>query len=603
MDNAELLKITGRGWKVFPCGTDKKPLTQHGFLDASSDLTQIEAWRKKFPGALWGIACQDSGFFAVDLDVPNGPETWKKWTEEHGKPPAGPIQKTPSGGWHLLYKLPEIRIPNNSGKLAAGVDLRSTGYICTGAGYVWGKDGKGISAPLPEAPDWLLKKIEALTIPKQPAGIEGSQSIPEINPTEAAGFWLAKALQKAYVGNRNQTGFDLACQLRDTGLAYNQAERIIIQYAANVPGTDYSEAEALASLQSAYNGTPREPAKLPIRKDVPMPEPPEPEYPPDFYPQEEPRRYTVRNAAYALEPQPPIDYLVDRLIIPAGIHMFFGNPGAKKTYSLLSMSVCAALGKNWLGYTTRKAKVLWIDEESGEDHMARRLGEAIRGELGNENTPIEFVCLAGWQLDDKTDPEILRMLIEERQADIVIIDALADVMGGDENTVKDVRPVFLNLKRIADKTKAAIIVIHHSNKLGGYRGSSFILGNVDLMVHVKSEDGGQFIDFKTEKVRHGEKQTWSARAVWEDNEFYLQSEATKKHAESLSPSETFVIKYLKEHGDSTVSIIASNADVCSDVAAKRAVYTLANSGLTERKNPGGKQSIYGLTEKGKALEV
>ena len=226
-----------------------------------------------------------------------------------------------------------------------------------------------------------------------------------------------------------------------------------------------------------------------------------------------------------------------------------------------------------------------------------------RGELGDENTQIEFVCLAGWQLDGKVDPEILRMLIEERQADIVIIDALADVMSGDENTVKDVRPVFLNLKRIADKTKAAIIVIHHSNKLGGYRGSSFILGNVDLMVQVKSEDGSDFVNFKTEKVRHGEKQSWSARAIWDNDEFYLQSEAIQKPVISFSPSESFVIKYLKEHGESTVSIIASNADGCSDIAAKRAVYKLANSGLTERKNPGGKQSIYGLTEAGKALEI
>ncbi len=67
--------------------------------------------------------------------------------------------------------------------------------------------------------------------------------------------------------------------------------------------------------------------------------------------------------------------------------------------------------------------------------------------------------------------------IRDVDAKLVIIDALADVMaGGDENSVKDTQPVFMQLRKIAEETGAAILVIHHVNKMGDYRGSTAIPG-------------------------------------------------------------------------------------------------------------------------------
>ena len=49
-------------------------------------------------------------------------------------------------------------------------------------------------------------------------------------------------------------------------------------------------------------------------------------------------RYTVRNAAYALQPQPPIEYLIDKLVTSCSVNVFFGEPGSKKTYILVAFS-------------------------------------------------------------------------------------------------------------------------------------------------------------------------------------------------------------------------------------------------------------------------
>ena len=142
------------------------------------------------------------------------------------------MQTTPGGGWHFIFRLPfDVVIPNNAGKLAVGVDLRSNGYICTGEpGYKWINAG-GINRPLVDAPAWLLEQIDKLNPHKQQA----AQLPPVIEVEGLAGFFLEKAIQSAPVGNRNNTGFDLACQLRDSGLSEMEARKYLIEFASRVP--------------------------------------------------------------------------------------------------------------------------------------------------------------------------------------------------------------------------------------------------------------------------------------------------------------------------------------------------------------------------------
>lgn len=250
--------LAGRGWFVFPCKPDKTPYTAHGFKDASTAQAQVARWWAEHPDALIGIACAMSGFFVVDVDIP---PSWndfeRKYSEGYWTP--GPMQKTPGGGWHFLFRLPlNITVPNNAGKLAVGVDLRSHGYICTGEpGYSWINDG-GISRPLVDAPAWLLEQIDKLN----PHEAQAAQIPPVIKVEGLPGYFLEKAVQAARVGNRNNTGFDLALQLRDSGLSELQARPFMIEYAARVPQElrhQYSQVEALASLKVAYSRPARPP--------------------------------------------------------------------------------------------------------------------------------------------------------------------------------------------------------------------------------------------------------------------------------------------------------------------------------------------------------
>jgi RecA-family ATPase len=315
---------------------------------------------------------------------------------------------------------------------------------------------------------------------------------------------------------------------------------------------------------------------------------------------QEPQRFIIRNAAYALQPQLPMRYIVEKLIACGSVNLFYGEPGSKKTYVLISLGVNAAMGKNWIGFNIpQPVKVLIIDEDSGERRLTLRLGAAIRGEIGDETLPIEYVSLAQFKLDNPDDVTIVKALIESSGAQLVIIDALADVMDGDENSKEFVQPVFIALRKIAEQTDAAIIIIHHSNKVGGYRGSSAMKSKVDIMVKVTSEDGSDFINFETEKTRDVTAQKWSARATWTEDQFYLTAADTREKVKPLTDSQAYVMEFLAA-GPQSLPEIENSAQVCSGRTARGAVYSLAKMGKIYRTNPGetghGAAAIYALRE-------
>jgi hypothetical protein len=243
---------------------------------------------------------------------------------------------------------------------------------------------------------------------------------------------------------------------------------------------------------------------------------------------------------------------------------------------------------------------LIIDEESGEEWMSMGLSAAIRGELGDDNPQFEYVSLAGFKLDDKDDSIELEHLITERQAGLVIIDALTDCVDGDENSNKDTQPVFTGLKRISTQTNAAIIIIHRSIKNGGFRGSSAIKGAIDLLAKVESEEGSSWINIKAEKTRNTEATRFTAVASWTEDQFYLELAEDQERGKKMSKSQSYVIRYLTENGASPLGKIIGAADSCSANGARQAIYVLVSEGKVYRTNPDergmGVEAIYDLVE-------
>lgn len=319
-------------------------------------------------------------------------------------------------------------------------------------------------------------------------------------------------------------------------------------------------------------------------------------------------RFALRWADSVYEVAAPLEFLVDGLITKGSVNLLVGEGGSKKTWAALDLAVCVATGEKWLDFETKQTAVLIVDEESGPRRLQRRLYETLNGHLVKRDDvpPIAFTSLAMLDMRKLDDVNALHARIVETNAGLVIIDALADVMpGADENSVKDVQPVFMQLRSVAETTQAAIIIIHHSNKAtGGYRGSTAIKGAVDLMLMVESSPESKFVSFNADKARDIEPKKFTALATWqiEKSQFYLTATDVNPKA-SMNKIQRFVLRYLLGNPSATVKNIKGAADVCGPESAKTMLYALADSGHVYRTNEGktgrGNEATYDLTDKGR----
>ncbi len=140
---AAIRLAVNHGFKVFAVQRDKTPfLGTNGHLDATDDPAAIAEMFDAHPEANVAIACDASGLVCIDVDPRNGgTETWKALKAKLGNLPRTIWQRTPSGGFHLVYRAPSgVKLKGTAGP---GVDLKFHGYIVVapsqnGAGpYRW----------------------------------------------------------------------------------------------------------------------------------------------------------------------------------------------------------------------------------------------------------------------------------------------------------------------------------------------------------------------------------------------------------------------------------------------------------------------------------
>ncbi|MBK9386051.1 MAG: bifunctional DNA primase/polymerase [Planctomycetes bacterium] len=153
------LAYAEQGIKVFPCGGEdgKKPLTKHGFLDATTDERQIRAWWTDHPNASIGSP-RDEHRWVADID---GDEGERSLAEIVGDTPIFTAQVRTGRGRHLYFCGPG---PRTGTKLRPGIDVRSVGgyvilppsrHVATGRRYEW-------VVPLSEICEAPAALIEAL---------------------------------------------------------------------------------------------------------------------------------------------------------------------------------------------------------------------------------------------------------------------------------------------------------------------------------------------------------------------------------------------------------------------------------------------------------
>jgi hypothetical protein len=107
------LRYAQGGWPVFPCRPDgtpcpgwKAPLTEHGYLDASTDPAVIRAWWSRWPRANVAIATGAPAVDVLDVDVKpegSGFAALNQLKRAGLLSGAAALIRTRSGGLHVYY--------------------------------------------------------------------------------------------------------------------------------------------------------------------------------------------------------------------------------------------------------------------------------------------------------------------------------------------------------------------------------------------------------------------------------------------------------------------------------------------------------------------
>ena len=149
-----------QGFPIFPCcPNEKRPLTPHGFKDATSDEKQISWWWKRWPTANIGLTL-GSKFWVLDVDYPDGERLLARLETQHEPLPLITQVRTGHGGRHIYFSAPSFRVKTTAGRLGYGIDVRgASSYVLvppsrTVAEYTWISQNK-----LTQAPSWLLALI------------------------------------------------------------------------------------------------------------------------------------------------------------------------------------------------------------------------------------------------------------------------------------------------------------------------------------------------------------------------------------------------------------------------------------------------------------
>lgn len=248
-------ELAAHGVPVFPCAPgQKRPLTAHGFHDASSDLGTVSRWWSLWPTANLGIPTGSiSGIDVVDVDVHAAGSGFDSFQKAQR---AGIVSnwawqvRTPSGGLHAYFLRWHDHEQRSWQLPGRHLDFRGDG------GYVVAPPSRVVAADGNEHGYDLLALAS-----DQPRSVNGDALRNFLDPPRQLGppselpnasarpdklaAWVATRPE----GDRNGGLFWAACRMAESSYPLQSAAAVLVDAAQSA---GLSDREATATIRSAY---------------------------------------------------------------------------------------------------------------------------------------------------------------------------------------------------------------------------------------------------------------------------------------------------------------------------------------------------------------
>lgn len=463
---ADILAAVARGWRLHPLKKGTKlpclPRWQHR---ASSDLKQVSAWAREFPGCNWGaVAGAESGFFAVDVD---DPVAMQGLEDECGPVPDGLCNVT-SKGYQLIYQWqPGKDVRPATDHPRKGIDIRGRGsYIVIPpsvhpSGHIYHySDG---SLPIPACPPWLM----ALILNRSPASAHDRQSAP------AAGVVASESICE---GNRTRHLVSIAGSMHKRGMAPAAIEAGLLAengvrctpplpetkvraIAQDIPARypNPTERKERGALESSRNGGPSGFALVSLRELM-------------------------------ARPDAPVDYLLAGRLVCGTVSAVVAKPKVGKSTFARNLALAVSTGRQFLGSDTVRGEVIYLAlEERPEDVKS---DFSAMGATGDEAIHIHAA--------DAPEAAMLELveLVKAHKPRLVVIDPLFRFARiRDEKAYAETYQALGPLIDVARETGTHILLTHHAGKsakadaIDAPLGSTALGGIASTLLLMKRTEG------------------------------------------------------------------------------------------------------------------
>ena len=179
----------------------------------------------------------------------------------------------------------------------------------------------------------------------------------------------------------------------------------------------------------------------------------------------------------------PVDWLWKPYLPFGKLSVLQGNPGEGKTYFAMHLAAACTNGK--LLPNMERLEPFNVIYQTAEDG----LGDTVKPRLIEAGADLDRVLV----IDDSDmqltlSDERIEKAIVENNARLVIIDPIQAYLGADVdmNRANEVRPIFMRLGQVAQRTGCAILLIGHLNKAAGMQSLQRGLGSIDIAAAVRS---------------------------------------------------------------------------------------------------------------------
>ena len=179
----------------------------------------------------------------------------------------------------------------------------------------------------------------------------------------------------------------------------------------------------------------------------------------------------------------PVEWLWKPYLPFGKLSVLQGNPGEGKTYFAMHLAAACTNGK--LLPNMERMEPFNVIYQTAEDG----LGDTVKPRLIEAGADLDRVLV----IDDSDvqltlSDERIEKVIVENNTRLVIIDPIQAYLGADVdmNRANEVRPIFMRLGQVAQRTGCAILLIGHLNKAAGMQSLQRGLGSIDIAAAVRS---------------------------------------------------------------------------------------------------------------------